>query len=181
MELALNYLPTRYPIDGQDIRWLEYMWECSNNFNVVLDMEKLPDYLVNTIIYSCTLQRFSYYRDTKHLLDFKYDKKQNTYYIVLEKGFLNILNGLIDECNSKSYITENPIKHIHRKVEVIVNNNINNSGTFNSSVNNQIGNENYGTQSPISQKKEKIKFDFMGLVYTILKKIPFIKDFVKKD
>lgn len=181
MELKLNYLPDCSPIDGQDIRWLTYMWECSNNFHVVLDMKKLPDHLVNTIIYSCTLQRFSYYRDTKHLLDFKYDEKQNTYDITLEKGFVSILNGLIDECNRKSYITVAPIQHIRERGEVVVNNHINNSGTFNSSVNNQIGNENSSTQSPASQKKERIKFDFMGLVYTLLKKIPFIKDFVKKD
>ena len=181
MELKLNYLPNCSPIDGQDIKWLKYMWECSDGFNVAINMEKLPDHLVHTVLYPRSFLRFSYYRDTEHLLNFEYNEEKNTYDIVLEKGFVSILNGLIDECNRKRYITVDPIQHIREKGEVVVNNHINNSGTFNSSVNNQIGNENSSTQSPASQKKERIKFDFMGLVYALLKKIPFIKDFVKKD
>lgn len=181
MELKLNYFPNEEPIKEPDILWLKYMWTHSNDFNVVVSLENLPDYLVQTIIYSFPFKRFSYYRDAKHLLNFEYDEKLNIYYIALEKDFVSNLNSLIDECNSNSYITKEPIQHIYERGEGIVNNHISNNGVFNGPVNNQIGSENSNAQSPATSKKESLKFDFQGLVYAILQKIPLIKNFVKKD
>lgn len=58
-------------------------------------------------------------------------------------------------------------------------NNINNSGTFNAPVNNQIGNQNSSKQSQENQKQSGIKINFTAMLKALLKKIPFIKDFVE--
>lgn len=34
MELTLNYSPMGDPMDGQDIKWLQYVWECSDGKEV---------------------------------------------------------------------------------------------------------------------------------------------------
>ena len=58
-------------------------------------------------------------------------------------------------------------------------NNINNSGTFNGPVNNQIGNQNLSTQSQETQKESSIKINFSAMLKALLKKIPVVKDFVE--
>ena len=58
-------------------------------------------------------------------------------------------------------------------------NNINNSGTFNAPVNNQIGNQNSSKQSQENQKQSGIKINFTAMLKALLKKIPVVKDFVE--
>ena len=68
--------------------------------------------------------------------------------------------------------------HIQEKGQIIMNN-INNSGTFNGPVNNQIGNQNLSTQSQETQKESSIKINFSAMLKALLKKIPVVKDFVE--
>ena len=78
----------------------------------------------------------------------------------------------------KAIFPEFNISHIQDKGQVIMNN-INNSGTFNAPVNNQIGNQNSSKQSQENQKQSGIKINFTAMLKALLKKIPFIKDFVE--
>ncbi|MEF2659137.1 MULTISPECIES: hypothetical protein [Eubacteriales] len=179
MELTLNYSPMGDPMDGQDIKWLQYVWECSDGKEVYLYEDKIPDTLRHTVIYSCLFQRFSFYKDSQKLFyDFEFNEENQCYYIVLEDGFVSALNFIIDNINYESYIPEFNISHIQDKGQVIMNN-INNSGTFNAPVNNQIGNQNSSKQSQENQKQSGIKINFTAMLKALLKKIPFIKDFVE--
>jgi hypothetical protein len=180
MEIKLNYLPDKEPINKQDIDWLKYIWECSNNFDVVIFHNEIPEYLVNTIVYKHLFERFIYYQKVEHLFDFEYREGNNSYYIVLKKGFVSKLNALIEKVNGDNCIAENNIQYICEKGTVVVNKQIN-SGTFNGPVCNQMGDENFSTQSPETVKKCELRFDFKRFIYVILKKIPFIKDFIKLE
>ncbi len=178
MEIKLNYLPDKEPINKQDIDWLKYIWECSDGFDVIIQMDKIPTHLCNTVVYHYLHKRFIYYKEMEHLFtEFEYRGDENAYYIVFEQGFVSNLNGLIDKWNYTSYIGDN-IQPIRQKGEVVVNKQIN-SRTFNGPVTNQIGTENFNSQAPASTKKEKLKIDFKGILYAFLKKIPVLKDFIK--
>lgn len=179
MELILNYSPMGNPMDGQDIKWLQYVWESSDGKEVYLYEDKIPDALKHTVIYSYLFQRFSFYKDSQKLFhDYEVDKENKCYHIVFESGFVTALNLIIDNVNYNSYDSENTIPHIQEKGQIIMNN-INNSGTFNAPVNNQIGNQNSSKQSQENQKQSGIKINFTAMLKALLKKIPFIKDFVE--
>lgn len=116
------------------------------------------------MIYSCLFQRFSFYKDSQKLFyDFEFNEENQCYYIVLEDGFVSALNFIIDNINYESYIPEFNISHIQDKGQVIMNN-INNSGTFNAPVNNQIGNQNSSKQSQENQKQSGIKINFTAML-----------------
>ena len=68
MKLILNYSPMGNPMDGQDIKWLQYVWESSDGKEVYLYEDKIPDALKHTVIYSYLFQRFSFYKDSQKLL-----------------------------------------------------------------------------------------------------------------
>lgn len=180
MKLELNRLPKHDLIDNKDIQWLKYIWECSDGKEVYLYEDKIPDALRGTVIYSYLYQRFLFYRDTQKLFcDFEFNETGQCYYIVLQDGFVNSLNLIIDDVNYNSYDSGKPIQHIREKGQIIVNNIDNSQSTFHGPVNNQIGEHNSNTQSQRVQKESGIKINFTAMLKALLKKIPFIKKFVE--
>lgn len=179
MELALK-LPKGNPMDRQDIKWLKYIWDCSYENVVYLYDDKIPASLKQTRIYSCLLERLSFYRDSQKLLhDYEFDKENRCYYIVFESGFVTALNLIIDDINYYSYDPEPPIPHIQEKGKMIIKNTIINKGEFDGPVTNQIGDHNSNTQFQETQKRSGIKINFTAMFKALLKKIPFVKDFVE--
>lgn len=177
MELALNCLSNRNQIDGQDIRWLKYIWECSDGKEVYLYESKIPEGLRHTVIYPHLFQRLLFYKDSQNLFyDFEFHDASQCYYIVLENGFVNSLNLIIDDINYKNYNLENPIPYIKEKGQIFIN--INNE-KINGPVINQIGDQNSVTQSCQTQKESGIKINFTAMLKTFLKMIPFLKNFIE--
>lgn len=179
VEIKLKYWPESSPIEGQDIQWLKYIWECSDGKEVYVYEDKIPDNLRHTVIFQFLIERFLFYKDSQKLFsDFEYDQKNRCYYIVLENGFVTLLNLMIDNVNYKSYIPEFQISHVQEKGQIIMST-INNKGTFNGPVNNQIGNQNSNTQSSGDKKESSIKINFLAMFKALLKKIPFLGNYVE--
>lgn len=179
MELALN-LRRGNPMDRQDIKWLKYIWECSDGSEVYLYEDKIPESLRHTRIYSYLPDRLLFYKGSQKLLhDYKFDKENRCYYIVFESGFVTALNLIIDDINYYSYDPEHLIPHIQEKGQMIIKNTIINKGEFNGPVTNQIVDHNSSTQFQESQKQSGIKINFTAMFKALLKKIPFVKDFVE--
>lgn len=179
MELALN-LRRGNPMDRQDIKWLKYIWECSDGSEVYLYEDKIPESLRHTRIYSYLPDRLLFYKGSQKLLhDYKFDKENRCYYIVFESGFVTALNLIIDDINYYSYDPEHLIAHIQEKGQMIIKNTIINKGEFNGPVTNQIVDHNSSTQFQETQKQSGIKINFTAMFKALLKKIPFVKDFVE--
>ena len=58
VEIKLKYWPESSPIEGQDIQWLKYIWECSDGKEVYVYEDKIPDNLRHTVIFQFLIERF---------------------------------------------------------------------------------------------------------------------------
>ena len=88
--LELNYQAAKDPINAQDIRWLEYIWESSSDgFDVLLncDSDSILNHLKHTRVYNHLYQRFTFYKESKKLFEDFECRENNSYYIVLQKDF----------------------------------------------------------------------------------------------
>lgn len=179
MEVNLNFPAAQSPMDFTDIKLLKYIWEISNGYEAHLYIDKIPQELRDTPIFQSLFERLSFYKEKQHLIsDFELNDEVE-YYVMLEDGFISRLNLIIDDVNQRRYITVEAISHVQEKGQIIMSNTINNNGTFNAPVNSQIGRDNSNLYFQEQQKKEGIKINFVGMAKAILKKIPFLKDFVE--
>ncbi len=139
MQLELKIDLFNSQLNRQDMDWLIYIWHMSAEsygMEAIIDKDKVPTKLKETMVFSNLFERLIYYRDKENLIeDFEEREDNRVYYILLSTGFLDAINRHI-----RIEFSEYSLLEPYRK-KAIMNNSISISN-FNGNLAIQQGNKN---------------------------------------